>query len=230
MTGGSLINSGGGPLLISGDNGSVGVFKLSGGTVTAFGNYNGASIIIGLNSGSTGTLNQNGGAITCNNEFHVGDTTGGHSTATYNLSAGSISLGNWVAIGRADSTGVLNISGGSMTKTSSGNNFIISSDQTDSSGTINQTGGAITNTVSDTYIAGYTAGTGVWNMNGGDAVLSLQFSSVTKRPQHQRHDELEHKRDVDGQQHGGGGSAPTSFNFNGGTLIASGDSATFTAA
>ena len=213
-----------------GRGGGNGTMNVTGGALTVSGNPLG----IAFDPNTVGVLNQSGGTITCpDHDFWVGNNDGGGSqnSATYNLSGGSLAANSWLVIGRHNTVGVLNISGGSITKTDSGNGdqMLIGVDQDSSSGTINQTGGAITNILSDTYLAGYNAGTGVWNLNGGYAVLALL--------------QLCHNNDgnssgtmnlntggtlvVSSVGYGGSGASTATFNFNGGTLIASGSSATF---
>jgi len=93
----------------------------------------------------------------------------GSGNGTFDMSGGTNTVGSWVAVGRAGATGVWNMSGGSFTKTGdSGSHFIVGSG---GPATLNQTGGTITSVLSDTWVAENSDGT--WNVDGGDAVLSV---------------------------------------------------------
>lgn len=140
--------------------GGHGVVNFSGGTI----NHNGGTAFI-VGDGGTGFFNQTGGALTTQRELWVGQ---GGPTSRYDLSAGSVLVNNWVAIGRG-ANGVFNMSGGSLTKTGNGgNNFLIGAGH---DGVLNQTGGAITNLLSETRVA--DGPTGTWNISGGTANLSV---------------------------------------------------------
>ncbi|HWY29221.1 MAG TPA: autotransporter-associated beta strand repeat-containing protein, partial [Candidatus Acidoferrum sp.] len=211
-----------------GRGGGQGTVNMTGGALTV----NGDPLGVGLDANTVGVFNQNGGVVNANSQLWLGnnDQGGSQNNATYNLINGSIAVNSWTVIGRHNTVGVLNISGGSLTKISgNGDQMLIGVDEDSSTGIINQTGGAITNTASDTYLAGYNAGTGVWNLNGGYAVLALL--------------QLCHNNDgnssgtmnlntggtlvVSSVGYGGSGASTAAFNFNGGTLIASGANATF---
>ena len=211
-----------------GRGGGQGKVNMTGGVLAV----NNDPLGVGLDANTVGVFNQNGGVVNANDQFWVGnnDQGGSQNSATYNLTNGSIIINSWTVIGRHNTVGVLNISGGSLTKTSgNGDQMLIGVDEDSSTGIINQTGGAITNTASDTYLAGYNAGTGIWNLNGGYAVLALL--------------QLCHNNDgnssgtmnlnpngtlvVSSVGYGGSGASTATFNFNGGTLVASGANATF---
>jgi len=212
-----------------GRGGGNGTMNVTGGALTVSGNPLG----VALDAGTVGVLNQSGGTITCSDhDFWVGnnDQGGSQNSAAYNLSGGSIAVNSWLVIGRHNTVGVLNISGGSMTKTDSGNGdqFLIGVDQASSTGIINQTGGAITNTLSDTYLAAYGHGTGTWNLNGGLAVLSLLTICHDNNSDSIGTMNLNTNGTLIVSMINGNGTVATStFNFNGGTLIANGANASF---
>ncbi|HET7624036.1 MAG TPA: autotransporter-associated beta strand repeat-containing protein, partial [Verrucomicrobiae bacterium] len=193
QTGGNLNITGGGQFIVG--NIGVGVYNLSGGTNTvhnyiAFGRSGGngtvnmtggeldqaggGNLLVGTGfqspaSGSpVGVLNQSGGVINSQGQFLVPENS--PATGTYNLSGtGVLNVNNWIAIGRDNGVGNLNISGGVITKTGDNStHFTIGSGGT---GTLTQTGGAITNTVSDFWLG--QSADGIWNLNGGLAVLSV---------------------------------------------------------
>lgn len=144
-----------------------GTVNFSSGTINRSGG--GSAIVVGDNvgGGGNGYFNQTGGTLTSQNELWVGQ--GGGATGRYDLSAGSVTINNWVAIARGGAaSGVLNMSGGTFTKTGNNGNHLLVG--TGGPGTINQTGGTITSVLSDTYVGDST--TGLWNIDGGSAVLS----------------------------------------------------------
>jgi autotransporter-associated beta strand protein len=148
---------------VSFGRGGHAVIDFSAGTFTKTGNGN---FIIGDNG--TAVLNQTGGTLTINNEMWVGQAGGGNGQ--YNLSAGTVSVDNWLAVGRAGAVGVLNMSGGSLTKVGNGGNHVTIG--SGGPGTVNQMGGTFTSTQSSTFI-GEGGQPGVWTISGGSAVLGL---------------------------------------------------------
>ncbi len=110
-------------------------------------------------SGLTAVLNASG-------EIWVGDN-GGTSNGELNVSAGTVQSSSWIAIGRANGTGVLNLSGGQVIKNGDGNShFILGS--INGNGTINQTGGNIAVNAGD-FRMGEGTSTALWDMSGGTA-------------------------------------------------------------
>jgi autotransporter-associated beta strand protein len=147
-----------------------GVLNITGGTINRSGG--GVAIVIGDNLQAAfpgnGYVNQSGGTLTSQNELWVGQGNG--SVGQYDLSGtGSVTISNWVAIGRGGAVGTFNLSGGSLAKTGTGgNHFLIGAG---GNGTLNQTGGTLTNVLSETRVA--DGGTGTWNISGGSAVLGV---------------------------------------------------------
>ncbi len=174
--------------------GCTGILNMSGGVINKIGNQH---LTVGTNGATDGTLNMNGGTINVNNEIWIGDFTG--STGNVNLTNGAITVNSWLAVGRRSGNGTLTMTGGSITKTGSGN--VTLGTGTGGSGTITQSGGTITNTTSSTFIgegwewngAGTGVGSGQWTISGGEAILGPIIM-------------------------GNGGSSSGTFNLNGGTL------------
>ena len=124
-------------------------------------------------TGTRGTLNQSSGTILCGSEYWIGEAqnNAGASVGTNNISGtATLIVSNWIAIGREGAVGVLNLSGGSVTKLGNNGNNIEIGNGTGSTGTINQTGGAFNNTISETRVG--TGAPGYWNMSGGTANLA----------------------------------------------------------
>lgn len=184
--------------LTVGRGGAVGIFTMTGGTITK--NGSGNFQIGSLDGGATasvGTFNQSGGTINVATEYWIGEAqNAGVAYGTNNISGTAMLIvDNWFSIGREGGVGVLNISGGAVTKKgNSGNHFIIG-DTGSGTGTINQTGGAVTNITSDTWLGANKPGT--WNLNAGSAVLAQIIFGVNS---------------------GGNGT----LNLNGGTLTTTG--------
>ncbi len=190
--------TGGGNIWIGGidwDTGGVGTMNVNTtGTVTANGN-----LIIGSsnNAGSpgNGTLNIDAGTVTTTGEMWVGDWNGSQGTLNVAGTA-SVTVNNWIAVGRRGGFGVLNMTGGTITKAGGGN--ITISTGTNGTGTINQSGGVFTNTTSLTFLgeSWNGDGNGTWNLSGtGQAILGEIIV-------------------------GNGGASQGTFNLDGGTLTA----------
>jgi autotransporter-associated beta strand protein len=131
---------------------------------------------------STGTVTQTGGTVNSSGQLWVGE--GSSSVGTYNLSAGTLTMANWLAIGRANGmgtfnlsgTGVINDIGGGGGNLDIGTSAGINGDT--GTGILNQTGGAITNTASQTWLGEGASGepaSGTWNMSGGTALLGGMY-------------------------------------------------------
>jgi autotransporter-associated beta strand protein len=190
--------------------------NFSGGTFNKFG---GGNFIVG--DGGNAIWNQTGGTLTSSGEIWVGQSGG--ATGLFELSAGSVTGSNWVAVGRGGATGTLNISGGSFTKLGDNSNHLTIG--SGGPGTVNQTGGTLTSTLSDTFI-GEGGQPGIWNMNGGSAVLSLVELPINNGANGtlNLNGGTFSATEVTSGNAGGTGT----LNFNGGTLIAgNGASANF---
>lgn len=120
-----------------GKNGS-GTLNMDGGTITK----TGGTFIVGEGSGLTGLVRISGGTVNNTGEMWIGNNSGGNGTMT--LSGGTINQDSWYSIGRNGATGVLNISGGLLTKTATNSHFVVGDGSfANSTGTLVQTGGAI---------------------------------------------------------------------------------------
>jgi autotransporter-associated beta strand protein/T5SS/PEP-CTERM-associated repeat protein len=211
--------------LVTGRSGGTGTFNMTGGTINKNG---GGSFAISTRTGgpSVGTFNQSGGTINSSSEYWIGqgDSSSAGAIATNNVSGTAVmNLTNWLAVGREGGVGVLNISGGTITKTGNGNLTITHG--TGAVGIINQTGGSINIAVGDVYI-GEDSANGTWNMNGGTALLGNVFIALNTSASgtlnlnggvFQAHEVISPTT----------GSTVTILNFNGGTLQANANNATF---
>jgi len=113
QTGGTI--SSGTYFVVGFNNGSVGVFDLSGGTVN--GATNNGFTVMGSNAGSSGTLNVSGnGVLNSPREMRIGEK----GTGTLNQTGGTVSVGGvtYVGYGESDTStqsGTLTVSGGTFT-------------------------------------------------------------------------------------------------------------------
>jgi autotransporter-associated beta strand protein len=121
---------------------------------------------IAVGDGATGTLNLDNGTLSTTGEMWFGQ--GGAGNATVNQSGGTISSSNWLAIGRDFSTGVYNLSGGTLAHTGA-NHTIIGS--LSGKGTLNQSGGSFTE-VNDLRLGENGGGQGTYNHTGGTATVN----------------------------------------------------------
>jgi fibronectin-binding autotransporter adhesin len=145
--------------------GSSGTYNLTGGTLNAGVNADGTTnggMQINIGEAGNGALNISNGLLTSTGLFDIGDTgtgtvvqTGGTihgggeiwvgqngtGTGTYTISAGLLTSQSWIAVGRAGGTGIVNMTGGTISKQGGGN-----------------------------VIVGSLGGNGTWNMNGGSVL------------------------------------------------------------
>ena len=187
---GAAVTGGGsndGWVFVGSGAGSTGTYNVSG-TAT----LRGGRMLIG-DAGATGTMNVSGSAVVSDftEEIWVGQLAG--SSGTLNISGDAdVSSGNWIAVGRENGTGVVNLSGnGKLRKTGgapdpqitlgglgtsgggtiniqdnaqlASNTGMILGETAGRSGTINQTGGSVLLTTA----LRNGAGTADYNLGGG---------------------------------------------------------------
>ncbi|MES2440277.1 MAG: autotransporter-associated beta strand repeat-containing protein [Verrucomicrobiota bacterium] len=113
MAGGTLTNTG---RTYVGQAGSTGLLELTGGS---YRNVNNELFIMGEDNVGNGTLNVKSSASTlqCGGEMWLGQNAG--STGLLDIQAGTVTVNNWLAVGRGG-TGTVRLSGGSLTKTGGG--------------------------------------------------------------------------------------------------------------
>ena len=165
MNGGMLTNTG--RTYVGQSNAGVGCTgKLQ---LTGSGKYlnvNNELFIIGEGAGSHGEVIVNGAnaQLLSEGEMWIGQD-GGNGSVT--VSAGTVSVGNWLAVGRAGGTGVLTISGtGLVQKTDTdGSLEITNAGSTTASGIVNLDGGTLR--VNNIASSGGTGSTARFFFNGG---------------------------------------------------------------
>ena len=199
------------------------IMEVAGGTINAT-KPAAPSILVGNISGGSGTLRFTSGTINSTGEMWVGGAAGSYGALT--MSGGTATVGNWLAVGRdgsgvvnlsggslsvtganvttgsfGDGTGVLNLSGGTMSTTSvvAGQGNVLVGEG--GSGTLNMSGTAVLNVSGALGVQIATTGSGVVNLLGG----TINTPIVDR------------------------GTGTGTFNFNGGTLRATAASTTFMA-
>jgi autotransporter-associated beta strand protein len=136
-------------------------FNFSGGNINK---SSGGNFIVG--DGGTATFTQSGGTNNTDGELWIAQS--GSGVGQYNISGGVLTAHNWLAVGREGGHGILNISGGSITKDGNGNISICHGGG--AQGTVNQTGGSFTCAGGETWI-GEDSGPGIWNISAGTATF-----------------------------------------------------------
>ncbi|HSU55592.1 MAG TPA: autotransporter-associated beta strand repeat-containing protein, partial [Candidatus Dormibacteraeota bacterium] len=212
--------------------GAAGDGYMDGGVINKNNNGN-VQIGVGtMNSGSTagqGYFTQLGGTFNCGSEYQVG-TDATIAQATNDIGGTAIlNVDNWFAVGRNGAHGVMNISGSAaITKTSvHGGNVTIGAggggNGPSSIGIVNQNGGTFTNTATQTWIG--ETGQGTWNMNNGSAILGPVILADTSSGSGTLNllGGFFRATSISSPNPG----APTTLNFNGGTLQAGGDNVNF---
>jgi hypothetical protein len=171
----------------------TGNFNQSGGT------FNGAGNTVVALPGTHGNLMQTGGAHNANGELWVGQGAGAVGVATVN--AGTMTVNNWIAVGREGSTGTLNVGGtGAVNKiggghitigTGAGGNgtvnvsggtlstngdFILGENNATARGVVNQTGGLVSVTGN---LDVQRTGVGTYNLSGGTLSVNGNIDTAT---------------------------------------------------
>ncbi len=183
LSAGTIVNGGWSIIGRASGNGTV---NMTGGSWTKNG---GGVFVVAEGNGSVGLLTQSAGDIaTGTGEFWVGQAAG--SSGTYNLSGGTITTNNWVAVGRDGGTGVVNMSGGTWTKAGNGALIIGASGP----GTLAQSGGTVNVQAGDTWMG--ENGTCTYTLSGTGEFIANYFQVARN------------------------GSSTGTVNLNGGTLRA----------
>lgn len=188
-----------------------GVLAIDGGTLNA-NRTTGPSFTLAPAANTRGVLRMTSGALNSTKDFFVADGAG--SYGAINISGGSITSGNWFAVGRTGN-GIVTMTGGSIQVNA--DNYVHGS-FTGTTGVTTMTGGTISIAngalmIGETGAGIFTiAGTGAVNIGGGQGlylgtatgpgIANLNGGSITTP-----------------QVHRGGGTG--TVNFNGGSLTAS---------
>jgi fibronectin-binding autotransporter adhesin len=147
-----------------GRSGGHGTLNMTGGVINKTG---GGNILVGTGyqapagSAPSGIVNQSGGTINSSGEFMIPENA--PATGEYHLSGtGVLNVNNWMQVGRSGGSGLMTMSGGTITK-GGGGNFIVGDNAT---GTLNQSGGSIS-VNNEAWIGQAGSGNGTYNLSGG---------------------------------------------------------------
>ena len=133
----------------------------------------------GLNT-NYAVVNQTGGTVNVPSGYSTFIGQNSNSVGVYNISGGTFNFNNWLAVGRENGVGTINLSGSGAVNMISGNGGNIDIGNSGGfggqlgTGVINQSGGSISNVVSGTWLgegSGGASPSGTWNMTGGIAWL-----------------------------------------------------------
>lgn len=200
--------------------GATGEINISSGTFTK---QAGGNFIVGDGNGSVGTVNQSGGTLNVSSgEFWLGQ--GGGGTGTYALSAGSLLLNNWSAIGRDGGVGTFNMTGGTITKAGSGG-LEIGGGGGGATGTMNVSAGLVDVQVGDFFIP--ARGTGTLNLSGTGEVRASNVRLATYGSATTGIINLDGGTLRAARIYGGEGAAGATLRLNGGLLQAASDQSSF---
>ncbi len=175
MNNGSTLNVNNGRLFLCSAPGTIDTFNINGGVINKSGDYfavvNGGWNGVGAR---TGVVNQVSGTINSSSEMWIGDGggAGNGSLGIYNLSGGTLNVGNWFGIGRDGSTGIFNMMGGTLNKGSGGDMVI---GRGGSAGTFTISGGTINKDAGNPIIIGQGQGTGEFDQTGGTINNSAEY-------------------------------------------------------
>jgi len=231
---GGTVTVTGGNVFFVGQNGGTGTYNLSGNAVLT----SSKTLNVGYNSTSTGIFNMTGGTLTVTNSVNIGGRGAagdGTPTATFNMSAGTFTSTSWFSIGESGvgSVGVFNLSGGTVNAATSGGTAVNLGDRDGSSGTLNVSGGTFNSTGGGIQVGNHWTGSGV---NTGTLTIT-NTGVVNTGPSSGNGIKLASSAASTGTVNLGGGilmthriqngSGSGTFNFNGGTLTATANNATF---
>jgi autotransporter-associated beta strand protein len=161
---------------------SIGVAGTGSMTLSGNGKINDSgNVIVGNGNGvsaqmDVSTVADPGGWLAVNGELWVGQNANTVPAVVTLRTGGRIDVNNWIAIGRQNGIGTINMSGGTINKTGGGAVVLGSLGAT---GTLTQSGGVINSTATAFYVGGDTggAGTGTYTMSGG-GVANVQTLQI----------------------------------------------------
>ena len=157
-----------GTFFVSKNQNTTAAVNLSGGTINASRNF-----VVGQGGSSNGDVTVTGGSLSVNGETWIGNNGGGNGSLVQ--SGGAVSGNNWFVVGRFGSTGVYDMSGGTLTKTGGGN-FILG-DGGGSNGTLSLSGNAAVNAQGEFWI-GQNTGVGTLTLGGNSSLTATNWIAV----------------------------------------------------
>jgi fibronectin-binding autotransporter adhesin len=164
-----------GQLIVGNNSSSNGTLNVqTGGAVNVGTSLVRRNMTVGNNGTTTATANISGGTLYVSNELWIGQGAPANAldTSEMNITGGTVTVDNWLAVGRSNGRGILNLSGtGTLTKTNLSGGNAVLG-SIGGTGTFNQSGGTFTIQGTDRdFLLGETGGTGTYNLSGGTANL-----------------------------------------------------------
>ena len=130
-----------------------------------------------VSSTVTSVLNQVSGVITNTGEFWIGN----YGAGVYNLSGGTNSISNWIAIGRSGGNGTLDMTGGVLNKSGNGNLLVGTGFQapvgSSPAGVLNHSAGTI-NCQNQFLIPESAPATGTYNLSGTGVLNAIDWLAI----------------------------------------------------
>jgi autotransporter-associated beta strand protein len=178
----------GGTLAYNGNDFNVGelgtgILDINDGTLTDDGDGGNIAVALG-DSSYTDVVNQTSGKVNTTGQLWVGNGNGpsGSGIGIYNFNGGTISVNNWVAIGRSGGIGTFVMSGGNFNQTASGENFLVgtgygTTGSGSSVGKLEQSGGTI-NCQGQFLIPETSPSTGTYDINGTASLIASNWLAI----------------------------------------------------
>jgi fibronectin-binding autotransporter adhesin len=236
-TGGQIANTGGG-FVVGSVAGTNAALAITGGSVsdsTTTGNAWASAMNVGFGSNGSGFVSLSSGTLAAQRQLFIGNSNGSTNGAygAMTMTGGTLNVGSYFGIGfNTNTSGVFNQTGGVVTQSQTGGaGSTILGSGAGAFGVANLGGGTFNASAGGIYVAENGAGTGILNVSGSAAVtagnvglrfgnnaaastgiLNLLGGTVTTN--------------IVVKGNSGAGSSAT-FNFNGGTLKASGANTSF---
>ena len=164
----------------------AGILNINGGTITDDGDGGNVAVALG-GSGNTDVVTQTSGTVNTTGQLWVGNGNGtsGSGVGIYNFSGGTISVNNWVAIGRSGGSGTFVMSGGTFNQTASGENFLVgtgfgTTGSGSSVGVLQQSGGTI-NCEGEFLIPETAPAAGIYNISGTGSLVVSNWLAVGRQ-------------------------------------------------
>jgi fibronectin-binding autotransporter adhesin len=235
-TGGAIANAVGG-FEVGNTANTNAVLAITGGSVsdsTTTGNAWASTMIVGYGSNGRGFATLSSGTLSARRQLFIGNSNGSANGAhgAMTMSGGVLNVGSYFGVAFNTNTyGVFNQTGGAVTQSqTSGAGSTLLGSGAGAVGVMNLSGGTFNASAGGIHVAENGAGTGILNISGSAAVtagnVGLRFGNDASASTGILN-LLGGTVTTNVVQKGSGGAGSATFNFNGGTLKASGANATF---
>ena len=176
---GGTVNVPNGRLFLCSAPGTTATLNINGGTINKNGDY--YAIVNGGWNGTgarTGIVNQVAGTVGGGSETWIGDgggPGGNDSLGIYNLSGGTLTVNNWMGVGRDGCHGVFNLSGSAILNKGGGGDMVIGRGGDNTIGTFNMSGGTLNKAAGNPLIVGQNSGHGLFIQSGGTLNVDSEY-------------------------------------------------------